>query len=156
MAVNVERLKLLIEALKLVPEKQFDLDTWLEEPNGFDSDSPFPSCSTRKEMKECGFAGCAVGWGALYKPLRDEGLTLLTYKELDEVIVCAEPAYSNARSWAAVRDFFGLTYEEALYLFNGGSYQPRNAEGFIDNEAPWHKPGPGEVIARIREMIARA
>jgi hypothetical protein len=48
---------------------KFDMTTW------GDSDDPLPPRSTRIErLSDCGFAGCAAGWGFFCPALRAEGI----------------------------------------------------------------------------------
>lgn len=114
--MNKERLlRLAEEILPNVPEDNFNLATW-------------------KERNECGTTACAIGWACLDEQFNEEGLTY------DEIY--ATPRYNNHLFWRAVREFFGLTQEQACDLFMEGGY---------DVEKRYHRRA---VMDRIKMYVA--
>lgn len=63
----------------------------------------------------CGTAGCAIGWAASDSWFMARGLHL---SEGPDPI----PYYKEYQNWDAVKEFFDISMEQALYLFYDGSY----------------------------------
>lgn len=87
---------------------------------------------------DCGTVACAIGHAAQHPWFRKQGLHLSPPK-LGEFI----PLYKRRENWEAVTAFFDIKDEDAEYLFDGWSYA----------SCMRGKPGPAEVIARIRELL---
>lgn len=125
--MNTDRLLKLADRLDTVPPDRFDLDAWFQ---SFTED-------------ECGTAACAVGWACTIPEFNAAGFRA----EMSDDGYCLCPQYIPAdtgpvyTSWAAVREFFGLTQPEADRLFFAGSYP-------LDSD-----PTPAEVAARIRGFV---
>lgn len=101
-----ERLFALCRVLEAVSDDAFDLSDWAR--NG--------SCSS---------VACAVGWAMRDEWFRQAGLGRANHS----------PAYAGLTGWKAVRRFFGLSREEAFYLFHAARYD---------------EPTRPVVLARIR------
>lgn len=118
-----------------------------------------PEETGKNEPHPCGFSACAVGhmcvdprfqvlglkadpaWTPLYQPTVEEAATLETEPlstEDDEVI-------SPLESFEAVALFFGITYEDALWLFQDNSYP--HIVGTTITAA--------DVAARIQQLLSR-
>lgn len=65
----------------------------------------------------CGTVACAVGHACTIPEFQAAGLGLSGYS--------GTPEYGSLLSWAAVRVFFGLTFEQAHSLFDSGHYPDR-------------------------------
>ena len=103
-----ERLLQLCRVLEGVSDDVFDLRDWAR--NG-----------------RCNSVACAVGWAIRDDWFRAAGLGSDG----------RSPAYGGDRGWRAVRNFFGLTREQALDLFHFGHYE---------------SPTRQAVLARIRAL----
>jgi len=80
-----KRLFKLARLLDKVPPKRFNITEWFSE----DGDSVFADLITANRLKnnECGFAGCAMGWGLTDKYIR--GLAFYPLELLDGLGFCS-------------------------------------------------------------------
>lgn len=69
-----------------------------------------------KPALDCGTHACAVGVGLLSGVFEKEGFVPRFGGHL------IMPTFENRTDWSAVRAFFGLTQNEAVYLFSANSY----------------------------------
>lgn len=136
--MNIERLLILADWLDKVPSERLEMTTWANVDVAYDA--VVPAAIDDPADPECGFAGCAVGWGAMCPALRAQGLTLDRYggPSFSEL-----PKYDfiKHRSWDAVQEFFGIGPDVASVLFSRDGYIPSN-------------PTPADVATRIRDLIA--
>lgn len=65
----------------------------------------------------CGTAACALGSAAIHKPFVEEGL------ELAGGIFGKSPWYQNNSGFAAGKKFFGISGQEAYFLFAPSQYR---------------------------------
>jgi hypothetical protein len=107
-ALRRERLLGLCRVLETISDDAFDLRDWAR--NG--------SCSS---------VACAVGWAMRDDWFKGQGLGREG----------RSPAFAGRKGWKAVRDFFGLSREEAFYLFHAGKYED---------------PDRRAVMARVRSL----
>jgi hypothetical protein len=141
--MNIDRLNHLCDVLDRVDPVHFSLEDWAH-----------PSCGT---------TACAVGHAALDAQFNAAGFRLaVSEKPLfrqKHARFCrtladiqpsrfvehrhAYPCYGRYSGWDAVCKFFGLTKEQAKWLFRPGSY-PEPAEST-----------PAGVAARIRGMLGK-
>ena len=91
-----ERLRVLAEHLKTVPDRDFSMGQWW-----------------------CGTAGCAVGHAAICPALEGEGLSLVVSPYNAHAF---RPLWNGMDGWCAVQAFFDLSEEDAVYLFAPDSY----------------------------------
>lgn len=110
-----ERLEKIDATVKSKRVRTFDIRTWVRK-------------------NECNTVACAVGEATFMKRFRDLGLRWSPG--------AVSPAYKNYFGWLAVQKFFGLTLDQATWLFTVGGYG--RSTGNV---------GPGEVAARIRELL---
>lgn len=104
---------------KEVPQENFDMTSWI-------SDSKFTSRVISKikdffklSPKECGTAGCAIGWWPALmgnKGLKLEA-TIDAYNSVDIM-----PVYKGESSYYAIAKYFGMSDNEAEWLFGPDSY----------------------------------
>lgn len=80
----------------------------------------------------CGYCCCAIG----------EATFIPAFKKLGLYMDGSSPAFKEYWQWDAVKAFFGLTYDEANYLFSYMSY------------AAAAKTTPAQVSTRIRDFAA--
>ena len=107
--VEKQRLRQLCRVLESIPDEAFDLRDWAR--NG-----------------SCDSVACAVGWAMRDPWFREEGLGRAKKRS---------PAFAGQSGWRAVRDFFGLSREQAFELFHAGRYET---------------PNRAAVLARLREF----
>lgn len=130
MAMKVERLKKLADYLRKVPESKFSLYTWCRSPN-YVYDSP-----------DCGTTACALGHAGLMPAFRKAGLKTEASENGGRVCLTPRGKRAASTSWneKAGMEFFGLTHDEALYLFFPGHY-------------PINERTAKDVAKRIKQMI---
>ncbi len=58
-----QRLLWLAKKLDRVPASHFDMRNWVIRKEGVDPETRFVWDSSEHHPKECGYAGCAIGWG---------------------------------------------------------------------------------------------
>lgn len=104
--IHRERLLQLCRVLDTISDSSFDLRDW-------------------SQQSLCRSVSCAVGWAMHDRWFRAEGLSSRD----------GSPAYDGITGWPAVRRFFDLDREAALWLFHAASYD---------------RPTRANVQARIR------
>jgi hypothetical protein len=109
-----------------IPDNRFDLHVWY---------APLEN--------ECGTASCAIGWACQHPYFMNQGLKLDNGSD----IICHSPVYENRGikvndSWAAIRQFFGINSDTAMYLFWIHAYPSKY--GPVDKQ---------RVANRIRKFI---
>ena len=106
-----DRLIKLGDFLASVPDDKFDLENWRNNgEEGMDSDY---SVDDEDLKTGCGTTGCAVGWACTIPEFKEAGLSYTGVTVSYGGLVC----------WAAVQEFFGLSFMEAQYLFSNASYK---------------------------------
>jgi len=100
--MNKERLKILADFLKTVPEQGFDLATWVSL-----GDTP----------NRCGTTGCAMGWACQIPVFKADGLRIIEY--VDGMYV---PEFDLSYGFSASARFFEIALDQALYLFQPHNY----------------------------------
>lgn len=123
---------------------KFDLGEWVPQEDEL-VDKFFPKGETstfqaNQKTLDCGFAGCVIGWAAVLKPFQHLGLYL---ERADDEPLIVIPMFDGYSNWRAVQELFGLSLEEAYYLFSKHEYPPDGSH-----------TDPLYVAARIREFIA--
>lgn len=130
--MNKKELRKVIRAIKLTPDKEFNMGTWFE---------CGPHCQT---------VGCAIGNYCRQYPDSNLRLTLSKSSYFDEETALYNPVCGNSsraldgqiryeyEGFDAVEQFFELSSEDADYLFNPDSY---------------NRPSKKNVIARIQKFI---
>lgn len=123
-----DRLAILADALEspIVGASRFDLHDW------FRGIVP----ATLDQLPECGAAADAIGVACLIREFNVLGF------RLEHFGVILRPIFGEWPGWYAVEEFFGLSDEEAHYLFDLTSYAKSN--------------DPLLVARRIRRFIAKA
>lgn len=133
--MNRDALERLADALETaaIPLDQFDMNRWA--PNELDRD-------------DCGFAGCAIGWGWKLGKL-PEGLDLrLVHEWVLPVWQGDEDAAWNSSSYQAIADAYGISEADAAHLFDPDEYL--NETGHLDGV----RVTLAMVAARIRTLLA--
>ena len=123
--MNVPRLQHLLTVLENISPEKFDLENW-----------------TAHETP-CGTVACACGWAAMDLEFQEQGLYL------SAGIPALRVGDRRLASWPAVEHCFGLTYQEAQYLFADEAYGGHPAE----NSYVGSGTTTADVIARIRELL---
>ena len=124
-----DRLLTLAKRLDRVPVKQFNMTFW-----GMEWDpeqEEYIDFGDADPAKECGFAGCAVGWACSIPEFRELGLNL----------VHGTPTYNLHHHFQAAETFFDLSERQAHYLFGTAFYTPRQFRA------------PRYVASRLREFV---
>lgn len=166
--LHVARLRYWAEFVESIPSEEFDLSIYATIYNGDiesgeDYEAMMAQLKRMKKMRarkrrgeianvdafnaarECGFAGCAIGWLPLAFP--DD------FKWKKSAVICHTSAHENKSAFGtgslALIDYFGLPYSmmRRIVLSGGYPWSPNSDPGIFD------KPGsvrPQAVAARIR------
>lgn len=86
---------------------------------------------------KCGTSGCAVGWATTIPEFKRAGLHLASV--VGSSTLC-EPKFGRSGGFEAAERFFGLSYNEANYLFAPEYYR--------------RKSSPISVSRRIKALLA--
>jgi hypothetical protein len=116
--VSNQRLLKVAKILDTVPEEKFNLSMW---------------------RNSCGTVACAVGWAASDPGFKRAGFSLRKHESSIWGNLHV-PHYGEVNHWTAVEKFFGLSREQAEYLFLHLSYSGYDAT-------------PREVAERIRNFV---
>jgi len=107
-------------------DAKFDMGGW-----GYSEDgSTLPTRRSFKKLSECGFAGCAAGWGFYCHKLREEGLP-----------VTRDGSILESTYWSLGK-FFGLA--DPNWIFDPWKYSAED-EDYRDHDLL-------EVVARLRAI----
>lgn len=118
---NWRRLRTLanfLDGLRLTRTAQFDLREWCKKTT-------------------CGTTACAMGWACRIPSFRRAGLRSVPSSFYEGVEV---PFYGHCGGFNAAMQFFGISYSDALYLFESTSY-------------PIGRRGRASVVRRLRQFI---
>ena len=127
--MNVERLQEFVRLLRNLPEKlpeldSFNLGSWYRNSR---TDPYYEGCNLANldrtvPLKEgfCGTSACALGTAALYGPFKEMGLGITHNNDVIFEDLAAGVSVVNYR--AGIR-FFGITHDQADWLFYPGSYE---------------------------------
>jgi hypothetical protein len=101
-----ERMKLAIEIIRSVPDEKLNLQSWQRGlwPDGL--------IATRRVEVTCKTIACAAGWLTLDPRMQEMGLT---------VGEDAMPTFADETAFAALAQFFDISYDHAHALFNARS-----------------------------------
>lgn len=104
-AIYIKRLRDVIVALKMVPEKSFNISIW-------------------KSKTDCGTLGCAVGWYAMKFPRRDLKLIFRNRMFWPAIVKGGKRFTHPSKPILSVAQHFGLSATEAegLFLHSGYDY----------------------------------
>jgi hypothetical protein len=135
--MNTARLLKLADFLEKLPRKKFYYGLVV-----VGKDKP------RKEL-DCGSTGCAMGWCPVVFP------SLVKYGPLDNFnpdeptrdVLMKGRNYGGYLSTA--EELFGLTFSEAIGLFNP------NDQGYINEPSLGHKATPKQVASMIRRFVKK-
>lgn len=106
---------------------------------------------TPEAAKECGFAACAIGWAATYKPFRRAGLVMQIDVDTADDDKAMEVSYDGEVNAMAVELFFGLQQDNDLYTGETEEWEYL----FGPYAYPNITPSPEKVAKRIRKFVAR-
>lgn len=109
---------------------KFDMGTWGSVDNETGRGIP-PRSNDIDRLSECGFAGCAAGWGAFCPALKKEGIPVR--RRVSFV----------AASYDELADFFGLDMDNTERIFNPFRY---DVDAYEDVTIP-------EVVERLRAAV---
>jgi hypothetical protein len=130
--VDIAKLKTLAKFLETVPVDQFDLGDWELSPY-----KPAKKFGPFTIQKECGFAGCAMGWAAHAKLF--DGFRFDRFDDIDED---PDVQYGDLYfGWDAVASLFNLKERQCFFLFAEPSYDDR--------------PPSREVANRIHKFVKK-
>lgn len=93
---------------------------------------------------DCGTTACAIGLACISGAFADDGLTFRLTSKSHGMGNNFSPLYQEHREFAAVREFFGLKFEDAHYLFLDDSYPADFRKGAVGERA---------VAKRIRDFV---
>lgn len=152
-----------------VPEADFDMSRWIARSyrpptEGIPAGPPhlFGLLSGSPEVPPtpgCGFAGCAIGWAehsGLFPGLRminvnkDE-----KHRDGSKIMLATVPAYAGALQWDAINSLFKIGKDDQKYNPAAKGNKHWGLAGYLFHHATYpFNPGPKEVAARIREVVA--
>lgn len=153
--MNRERLKYLIQVIEQVHKERrpFYMGAWA---------STFGRLVRRSavnvpEDQMCGTAFCALGWAALDRQFRAEGLRLTitmpdgserrpTLSRLPKNFSFARVEFDGYHDECAAQRLFGITYATADWLFTPSGYDSGSGTG--------RAVRPRRVIRRIKHLLA--
>lgn len=140
---NLRRLRLLSYYLKSVPEEHFNLSIWVSVGDG-------RLVNGQLKVIAKNTSACAIGWATQIPEFIKEGFRL-SHVEINKIFISnISPTYQNERGFTAVENFFGLTLDESLNLFNARHY---NYSSFF-NGHHYDKTLVKTVARRIDKFIA--
>ena len=147
--MNLERLQHQIDILRGVADtaKLFDMGQWLD-----------------VNTHGCGMAACAFGYACLDPAFQAEGLRLefaprdrpvdgeriitianvTDFKKIRRIPGCFDPVFGGYSSFEAAAEFYDITLNAALYLFDPDTYDIRESN-----------ITPEDVIERVNMVIER-
>lgn len=139
--MNSKRLLRLADHLEGLPAKNFNLGTWAHHDDSGEWED-FAELDDHGRIlgwkqATCGYSACAIGHSASVREFRNVGFGMV----IDPGHNTAIPKFGSLRGWSAVREFFNLDQYEANNLFSCIAYR--------------EPVTPGDVAARIREVVAR-
>ena len=88
----------------------------------------------------CGTSACALGWAALEPAFQVEGLAIRNFGG------AGVPVFNRELGYNAGADFFDVSHENSLWLFD--------PEQYTENREYWAKIPAADVAARVRELLA--
>ena len=133
-ATTVERLEKLIElVIEVIPDESFDFDIWRDyDASHTEQHTDFFSGFTTEELLDKNIVGCLIGWATSVEYFQNLGFNfhgsvgpifmyekILINEELKDAPVVTVPVVYQ---WKAVREFFGITQEDALVMFSYDNY----------------------------------
>lgn len=125
------RLLKLADLLDNIPKKKFNLREWATVIGS-------EIHADTSQIKECGFAGCAVGWATTIPSFNRAGLRPI--RNAARYVVKGRGYYG----WEAPMMFFGVDGDDANYLFSMDYYDRGS------------KTTPKTVARRIRHYVRHA
>ena len=110
--------------------------------------------------RQCGFIGCAIGWGIhlgildglafteSYRIIRSDGI-----RAPESYGRIGDGPYDRITDWRTVSAYLDITLEECRYLFNRESYE----ESYDSRDCPQFEPdqvGIEVIVGRIRDFVS--
>ena len=139
---SVERLTMVADLLDVIKESRFNYRHWV----GDDWEGD-PNLS-------CGTTACALGWATTIEEFRKLGLYMHGHERSTSGIVAlrcpdGDPIYGEC----AAQELFGLTWDEAYYLFIPGAWLVDPNTRTRVSRGPDNQAGPEEVAEHIINFI---
>lgn len=126
---GARRLMVLADRLDTVPEERFSMKCWMGTREG----GYMLSCGPDDLEHTCGTAGCAVGWATTIPAFHQEGFRWLY----------GSPNFRGDGGFWAVRQFFGVSHTDAMWLFDAiHDRSPREEAAIIRAFVAEHAPAP--------------
>ena len=134
--VYKERLLKLANFLRNLPNKKFDLATFVKAEEGDYGELRLPELDS-----DCKSTGCAIGWCPTVFPRNCKYILRNNVFGEEEVIVVPANDEGDADYWTFALNFFGLSEEsDAYYLFTPQAYRSGHR-------------GPKSVANRIIDFV---
>lgn len=150
--MNRHRLETLIVIMKNVKAKQeklnkrlFNINDWFGSDSKqeiFETDFSGAIVNGEEQFTACGTTACALGWACLNDNFNRQGLVAL--KGADGQL---DPFYNGYSGLTAAIHFFGLTHDEASFLFYNTTYEVE--DHFKDKK----EVTPDDVIRHIYYLL---
>ena len=138
--VRIPRLEHFVEVMKAVPKKKFNIDNWRED-NHYNEPLKVTIPDTFVKL-DCRSVACALGWAALDKKFRRQGLKWVNKYNMSEGKSTLQLVYKDVTYEKAGGEFFGLDSLETNDLFFPDSY----SEIYVE---------PKHVVKKIKALIKR-
>jgi hypothetical protein len=153
------RLLKLADYLEQLPRGAINMETWLKDKKADNNSTTVDrlnglatqndnfhielKAAPIEQVRECGYAACAVGWACTIPAFRKAGLKMQSIQAVYDTTVNFKmtPRYKNAEGFEAAAKFFGIDEDVAEYLFESDAFG-------------WSgKPRPESVARRIRKVV---
>lgn len=109
-----------------VPPKKFKMTHWTE--------------GKKTDPRECGTAGCAIGWATTLPHFKKAGLRVVRSNEIDIGVYSSRLVFGRQENWGVPPVFFDISHKESRHLFAPDYYNGN--------------PTPKTVAKRIRALVA--
>lgn len=132
---RMKQLRKLGEKLLKVPQENFNMAHWTftRDPSGCSVPTQLVAPKNIKTLT-CGFSACAIGWFPTLVPAaKKEGFNIQLVNGRAGLFPI--PAYKRNRAWNAIESYFGLTPDDAEYLFMDDSYGEYDLGKKVTNES---------------------
>jgi hypothetical protein len=138
---SVRRLMLVVAKLRALPVERFDYGRWVGQNW---QDAPDLSCGT---------TACALGWATTIPELAAAGLRLKRGTDGYVYVSDGTPDDSSFASFHAASGIFGISTDDAEYLFAPGVAPPKDDSFVGSDDSPRGCAGPAEVADHIERFV---
>lgn len=124
--VYKKRLLFLCDFLERLPNKKFNFGYWIDNSSWRGLDIP-TAVKIDNLFHKCGTTGCAMGWACMLPKFKRLGLRM--GKAAPHIKGQREVDEYGSSGTLAIQQLFGVSKEEASYMFVSGQPHPEDAMG---------------------------